>query len=132
MPSPPCALSNTDVFVQGHVPQRAITLEITSWKYLHIIMGLTMGVQLLVSLGAVFIANRAQVREQRSLANTTLLRPLLSGVTSRASMAKGRQIAKLIGKNVLVRYEPVGGGYGFHIYRDGKEDVPAPINIDSR
>ncbi|OAA76942.1 hypothetical protein LEL_06626 [Akanthomyces lecanii RCEF 1005] len=107
-----CASANTNVDAYGMTPQRAIQLEITKWRYVHIIIGLTMGAQLVIHLGAVLVANRVQVREQRSLSTASLLRPLLAGVGDRASMARGKQIAKLIGKNVTVRYEPVGAGDG--------------------
>ncbi|TQW00690.1 hypothetical protein IF1G_00621 [Cordyceps javanica] len=126
-----CALSNTNINARGMTPQRAIQLEITKWKYVHIIIGLTIGVQLVIHLVAVLVANRVQVREQRSLATASLLRPLLAGVGDRASMAIGKQIAKLIGKNVTVRYEPVGAGYDLCIYRDGELDRLTP-NITDR
>lgn len=114
-----CAQVNTNIDAWGMQPQRGIVLEITRWRYLHTILGLTMGLQLLVQIAAVLVANRVQVREQRSLANVALLRPLLAGVSDRASMAPGRQIARLIGKGVTLRYEPVGAGYDVVIYRDG-------------
>ncbi|KAM3501920.1 hypothetical protein MY11210_009235 [Beauveria gryllotalpidicola] len=124
------ALSNTDVDAPGMEPQRAIQLEITKWRYVHIIVGLTVGVQLVIHLVAVLVANRVQVREQRSLATASLLRPLLAGVNKRASMARGKQIAELIGHDVTVRYEPVGAGYDLCIYRNGKLERFTPDTID--
>ncbi|KAJ6787789.1 hypothetical protein PWT90_01466 [Aphanocladium album] len=122
------ALSNTNIDARGMTPQRAITLEITKWKYVHLIIGLTIGVQLLLHIAAVLVANRVQVREQRGLATASLLRPLLSGVGERASMARGKQIAKLIGKDITIRYEPVGAGYDLCIYKDGERFTPDSIN----
>lgn len=124
------AQSNPNVDAPGMAPQRGIQLEITKWRYVHIILGLTVGVQLVVHLAAVFVANRVQVREQRSLATATLLRPLLAGVGHRANLARGRQIAKLIGSNVKVRYEPVGAGYDLCIYRDGELERSTPNTAD--
>lgn len=125
-----CAFSNSNVVARGMAPQRGIVLEIVSWTNVHIILGLTMGVQLLVHLFAVFIANRVQVREQRSLATATLMRPLIAGVGPRASMARSKQIAKLIGKNVTVRYEPVGAAYDLCVYQDGERRRFTPDTLD--
>lgn len=119
-----CALDNTNIETRGMTPQRAITLEITSWRYVHLIIGLTVGMQLLLQIAAVLVANRVQVREQRSLATAALLRPLLDGVEDRASMARGRQVAKLIGKDIRVQYEPVGAGYDLCIYKNGERYIP--------
>lgn len=124
------ALSNTNIDAPGMTPQRAIQLEITKWRYVHIIVGLTVGVQLLIHLGAVLVANRVQVREQRGLSTASLLRPLLAGVGDRARMAMGKQIAKLIGKGVTVRYEPVGAGFDLCIYRDGTCERFTPDTLD--
>lgn len=125
-----CATANSNVDARGMTPQRAIQLEITKWRYVHIIIGLTMGVQLVIHLGVVLVANRVQVREQRGLSTASLLRPLLAGVGDRASMARGKQIAKLIGKNVTVRYEPVGAGYDLCIYRDGQLQRSTSSTVD--
>ncbi|KAM3501467.1 hypothetical protein MY10362_005521 [Beauveria mimosiformis] len=124
------ALFSSNVDVPGMEPQRAIQLEITKWRYVHVIVGLTVGVQLIIHLVAVLVANRVQVREQRSLATASLLRPLLAGVSERASMARGKQIAKLIGKDVTVRYEPVGAGYDLCIYRNGQLEQSTPNTIN--
>ncbi|OAA60717.1 hypothetical protein ISF_05756 [Cordyceps fumosorosea ARSEF 2679] len=125
-----CALANANVDARGMTPLRAIQLEVTRWRYVHVIVGLTVGVQLLVHLAAVLVANRVQVREQRSLATASLIRPLLVGVDDRARVASGRQIAKMIGENVTVRYEPVGAGYDLCIYRDGELKGLARSAID--
>ncbi|PMB67271.1 hypothetical protein BM221_006934 [Beauveria bassiana] len=124
------ALYNSNVDAPGMEPQRAIQLEITKWRYVHVIVGLTVGVQLIIQLVSVLVANRVQVREQRSLATAALLRPLLAGVGERASMARVKQIAKLIGKDVTVRYEPVGAGYDLRIYRNGQLEPFTPNTID--
>ncbi|KAM3432162.1 hypothetical protein MY4824_006711 [Beauveria thailandica] len=124
------AAFSTNVDVPGMEPQRAIQLEITKWRYVHVIVGLTVGVQLVIHLVAVLVANRVQVREQRSLATASLLRPLLAGVSERASMARGKQIAKLIGKDITVRYEPVGAGYDLCIYRNGELEQSTPNTMN--
>ncbi|KAM3559569.1 hypothetical protein MY1884_003405 [Beauveria asiatica] len=124
------AVFSTNVDVPGMEPQRAIQLEITKWRYVHVIVGLTVGVQLVIHLVAVLVANRVQVREQRSLATASLLRPLLAGVSERASMARGKQIAKLIGKDVTVRCEPVGAGYHLCIYRNGQLEQSTPNTMN--
>ncbi|KAM3537956.1 hypothetical protein ARSEF1564_009119 [Beauveria bassiana] len=124
------AMVNANVEAYGMAPQRAISLEITRWRYVHIILGLTTGVQLAIHLVAVLVANRVQVLDQRSLATASLVRRLLAGVGDRASMARAEQIANLIGKNITVKYEPVGAGYDLCIYRDGQLQLSTQNTID--
>ncbi|KAJ6440270.1 homeobox and C2H2 transcription factor [Purpureocillium lavendulum] len=106
------ALSNTNVQARGMVPQKGITLEITNWTYLHLILGLTVGIQLLIAVVSILIANRVQVRCHSHLSMTALFRPVMQGVSCRASAADGQEVAAMMGKDTRLRYaRERGGGY---------------------
>lgn len=106
--------SNTNVEAEGMVPTRAITLEINRWGYVHMILGLTMGIQLLIAVVSTLVANRVQVRGHSHLAMAALLRPTIRGVNDSAISATGNQIADMLGKDVRLTYVTKGGG-GYHV-----------------
>ncbi|OAQ58567.1 hypothetical protein VFPFJ_11643 [Purpureocillium lilacinum] len=54
------AQRNPNIQARGMVPQKGITLEVTNWTYLHLILGLTVGMQLLIAVVSILIANRVQ------------------------------------------------------------------------
>ncbi|KAJ6436418.1 Endonuclease/exonuclease/phosphatase [Purpureocillium lavendulum] len=64
------AKSNTNIEARGMVPQKGITLEVTNWTYLHLILGLTVGMQLLIAVVSILIANRVQTPADSQQFNT--------------------------------------------------------------
>ncbi len=115
------AQANDNINRRGLVPQRGVVLQIKKWEYVHIIILLTVVVQLVANLAAVVISNRVQVRGHSALGVAALLRPMLAGVGDRAAMATGKQIADLVGSDVQVQYLPAsGGGYELHVFETRK------------
>ncbi|GJN78346.1 hypothetical protein VFPFJ_04570 [Purpureocillium lilacinum] len=106
--------SNGNINARGMVPQKGITLEITNWTYLHLILGLTVGIQLLIAVVSILVANRVQVRCHSYLSMAALLRPALQGVSCRGSAADGQEVASMMGKDTRLRYVRDRGG-GFQV-----------------
>ena len=115
------AQANPNIDRRGMVPQRGVVLQVKKWEYVHLILVLTMVVQLAANVLAVVIANRVQVRGHSVLGVAALVRPMLVGVSDRAAMATGKQIAELVGRDVKVQYMPAnGGGYEIHVFETVK------------
>lgn len=112
------AQSNSNIVVPGLVPLKGVTVEIPHWSYVHLILGLTAGLQLLFAVVALATTSRVQVRGHSHLAMASLLRPALHGVSSRASSANGRQIASMLGPDARLAYVPSGRAGGHHIETD--------------
>lgn len=108
------ALSNSNIDVPGMVPLKAITLEVKHWKYVYLILGLTVFLQLFFAVISVLVANRVQVRGHSHLAMASLLRPALQDVGYRAASASGRQVAAMMGPEARLSYGPERGG-GYHV-----------------
>lgn len=115
------AQANPNMDRRGMVPQRGVVLQVKKMEYVHLILVLTMAVQLAANVVAVVVANRVQVRGHSVLGVAALVRPLLVEVSDRAAMATGKQIAELVGSDVKVQYMPAsGGGYEIHVFEDAK------------
>ena len=91
------AQNNPTLIVPGDQPQAGVTLNVASWKYVHLILGLTGGLQLVLFLITAFVANRAVVKDKSHLAVARLLTPMVSKLGSSGSMATGREISNLFG-----------------------------------
>ncbi|KJZ76837.1 hypothetical protein HIM_03714 [Hirsutella minnesotensis 3608] len=105
------AQSNSNILVPGLMPIKGVTLEITSWKYVHLILATGVGLQLLLTVLALVTANSVQVRSHSHLAMAGLLRPVLRDVSS---VANGRQVASMMGADARLSYAPGRGG-GYHL-----------------
>ena len=107
------ASSNNMTNVHGRMPIRGITLEIVSWTYLNLILGITLALQFLITFASIFIANKVQQRGRSHFAMAALLRPTLSELDSRISLASGKEIASIMKRNEdMFRYEhQAGRGY---------------------
>lgn len=108
------AQSNSNIVVPGLVPLKGVIVEIPHWSYVHLILGLTVGLQLLLAVVALATTSRVQVRGHSHLAMASLLRPALHGVSSRASGANGRQVASMLGSDQL-SYVLGGRAGGYHV-----------------
>jgi hypothetical protein len=91
------AQNNPTLIVPGDQPQAGVTLSVTSWKYVHLILGLTGGLQLVLFLITAFVANRVVVKDKSYLAVARLLTPMVSKLGSSGSMATGKEISDLFG-----------------------------------
>lgn len=91
------AQNNPTLIVPGDQPQAGVTLNITNWKYVHLILGLTGGLQFALFLTTAFLANRVVVKDKSYLAIARLLSPQVSRLGSSGSMATGREISDLFG-----------------------------------
>lgn len=109
------ANSNNFTEVRGMAPMRSITLEITDWTTLYLILGLTVGLQLLFSVSAVIVANTVQLRGHSHLAMAALLSGSLSKLDETAQIASGKEIAAMMGQKARMRYEQGQGGGGYHV-----------------
>jgi hypothetical protein len=59
------ALNNPTIIAPGDQPQDGVRLNISGWKYVSIILGLTGGLQLVLFLITAFVANRVVVSNSR-------------------------------------------------------------------
>ncbi|PHH87981.1 hypothetical protein CDD83_8156 [Cordyceps sp. RAO-2017] len=110
------ALSNSNILAPGLVPLKGVMLEIARWDYVHLILGLTVGLQLLLAVASVATANRVQVRGRSHLSMASLLRPVLREVGWRAGAANGKQMASMLGPHTKLSYAPDrGGGGGYRV-----------------
>ncbi|KAF4465787.1 hypothetical protein FALBO_7361 [Fusarium albosuccineum] len=51
------AQAGTDIVVPGLRPQNGVVLDISKWMYVHLILGLTLGVQLVLGVGTAILSN---------------------------------------------------------------------------
>lgn len=68
---------NTNVNATGLLPLKGIELDISHWYFVHLILGLTVGLQLLLAVIAAAVASKATVRDHSCLGLTAALQPLL-------------------------------------------------------
>ncbi|EFY86922.1 hypothetical protein MAC_07039 [Metarhizium acridum CQMa 102] len=96
--------ANTNIKALGRVPVQGITLDINKWAYVHLILGLIMGLQLLFALISIALSNRVMVRDHSHFGEAALLRSTMYDLSYRAIMANEREIAKLFPKSATIRY----------------------------
>lgn len=97
---------NSNVNATGLLPLKGIELDITSWTYVHIILGLTVGLQLLLAVISAAIASKATIRDHSCVGLAAALQPLLwkldrSG-SSRTTCEK--RIFERLGDGIKVSY----------------------------
>ncbi|KAL7902930.1 hypothetical protein HDV64DRAFT_265986 [Trichoderma sp. TUCIM 5745] len=97
---------NSNVNATGMLPLKAIELDITSWVYVHIILGLTVGLQLLLAVAAAVIASKVTIRDHSCVGLAAALQPLLwkldSSGSSRTTCEK--RIFERLGDGIRVSY----------------------------
>lgn len=107
------AQANTNILAPGRLPLKGIQLDINHWYYVHMILGLTVGLQLLLALGSILAANRVLVRDHSHLGMAALLRPAIETISQDAVMASGSEILELLGPDARLTYAP--GVSGVHL-----------------
>lgn len=98
------AFSNPIYIVPGLAPQLGVTLTITEWKYVHMIVGLICGIQLIMVIAIAFLVNCAIMRDDSPLATARVLRPIVDRLGPTGSNASGDAIAKELGRDLKVAY----------------------------
>ncbi|UKZ88797.1 uncharacterized protein TrAFT101_004531 [Trichoderma asperellum] len=97
---------NTNINATGLLPLKGIELDITSWTYVHIILGLTVGLQLLLAVIAAVIASKVTIRDHSCVGLAATLQPLLwkldNSGSSRTTCEK--RIFERLGDGVRVSY----------------------------
>lgn len=98
--------ANTNINATGQLPLQGITLDIAHWSYVHLILGLIMGLQLLFAIISIVLSNQVMVRDHSHFGEAALLRPTMYDLSYRAVMANEKEIASLFPKTVTMRYVP--------------------------
>ena len=99
------AQANSVITVPGLQPQKSVTLDISRWKYVHIILGLTLGLQLLLALLVALLANKVLMRDDSHLSTAALLSPTLQKVGDRGLVANGKEIASMFSSGTTLTYK---------------------------
>ncbi|KAM0324588.1 hypothetical protein ACHAQA_007975 [Verticillium albo-atrum] len=77
------AQSNSDFVVWGQTPTVGQKLNMEHWEIIHLIMGLTAGLQLVLGVAAALIAHRVVIPEGGPVAEAEVLRAMLGGARKR-------------------------------------------------
>ncbi|GAB0137373.1 hypothetical protein EsDP_00005641 [Epichloe bromicola] len=104
------AQSNSNLNVTGQMPLKGITLDVNHWSYVHLILGLIMGLQLLFALISIFLSNMVMVRDHSHLGEATLLRSVVGDLGYRAVMCSEKELASLFPDSTTIRYVPDTNG----------------------
>ena len=98
------AQNNPQIMVPGDQPQAGLTLNIAQWKYVHLILGLTAGLQLVLVIITALVSNRAIVKDKSHLAVARLLSPFVEQLGSSGSIATGKEISDAFGSEAKFIY----------------------------
>ncbi|KAL7943322.1 hypothetical protein V8C42DRAFT_354146 [Trichoderma barbatum] len=103
---------NTNINAPGLVPLKGITLDISHWYFVHLILGLTVGLQLLLAVIASAVATKVTVRDHSCVGLAAALQPLLWRLEFNGGgrMASEKRIFERLGDRVKVSYEKGRGG----------------------
>lgn len=115
------AQNNPQIIVPGDQPQAGLAINVSQWKYVHLILGLTAGLQMVLFVIVAFVANRAIVKDKSHLAISRLLRPYVERLGDAGSTASGKEISGVFGREEKVIYgvESQAGGDGTQGLRIG-------------
>ena len=102
--------ANTNINAPGRLPVQGITLDISHWSYVHVILGLIMGLQLLLAIASVVFANKVMCRDHSHFGEASLLRSAMYDLNYRAIMANEKELAGMFPKGTTMRYVPEGNG----------------------
>ncbi|KAG6026032.1 hypothetical protein E4U41_001377 [Claviceps citrina] len=98
------AQSNSNLNVTGQTPLKGITLDINHWSYVHLVLGLIMGLQLLFAIISIVLSNMVMVRDHSHLGEATLLRSALGSLSYRAVMCNERELASMFPESTTMKY----------------------------
>ncbi|KAH6680866.1 hypothetical protein B0J14DRAFT_532392 [Halenospora varia] len=87
------------ITLPGNQPLIGVVLNVNQWKYVHLILGLIAGIQLMLSLVSTFVANRVVVKENSHLAIARLLRPIVDRLGASGTIASAEEICDALDKD---------------------------------
>ncbi|KAH9204595.1 hypothetical protein DL95DRAFT_430321 [Leptodontidium sp. 2 PMI_412] len=85
------------ITLPGNQPFIGLVLNVNEWKYVHLILGLIAGIQLMLSLVSAFVANRVVVKDNSHLAIARLLRPIVDKLGASGTIANAKEICDALG-----------------------------------
>lgn len=91
------AYNNPNVIVAGMEPQLGVVLSIPKWSLVHVILIITVGVQLGLFLIAAFLAHNVMIKEDSYLAIARLLRPMVERMGDEGTTATANEICAVVG-----------------------------------
>lgn len=97
---------NTNINAPGLLPLKGIEVDISQWYYVHLILGLTVGLQLLLAVVAAVVASRVTVRDHSCVGLAAALQPLLWRLdpTGGGRMTCEKRIFERLGGRIKVSY----------------------------
>ncbi|KAG5988092.1 hypothetical protein E4U54_004769 [Claviceps lovelessii] len=98
------AQSNSNLNVTGQMPLKGITLDINNWSYVHLVLGLIMGLQLLFALVSIVLSNMVMVRDHSHLGEAALLRSALGDLSYQAIVCNEKELASLFPETTTIKY----------------------------
>lgn len=106
------AEANSDITVNGKTPHIGQKLNIQHWDMVHLIFGLTAGLQLVLAVAATWVSRRVVIPTGGSVAEAQVLRPMMKSDDESRQLGTGN----FDEKRQSGRREKKGGDYW--IYRD--------------
>ncbi|KAK2593887.1 hypothetical protein QQS21_008407 [Conoideocrella luteorostrata] len=104
------AQSNSNLNATGQMPLKGITLDINNWVYVHLVLCLIMGLQLVFAAISIILSNTVMVRDHSHFGEATLLRSVMCDLSYRAVMCNERELASLFPETTTLRYVPDTNG----------------------
>lgn len=98
------SIKSPSIDVPGMEPIKSAMIEVSSWQYVYMILGFTVGFQALLSVISVTISNRVQVITHSHLAMAKLLQPAVEDLDAATITSDGKKISKLLGPNTTLTY----------------------------
>jgi hypothetical protein len=97
---------NTNINAPGLLPLKGIELDINHWYFVHLILGLTVGLQLLLAVIAAAIASKVTVRDHSCVGLAAALQPLLWRLDNSGGgrMTCEKRIFEKLGDGIRVSY----------------------------
>ncbi|ROT43010.1 hypothetical protein SODALDRAFT_347843 [Sodiomyces alkalinus F11] len=107
------AESNDMVVVPGDVPTVGLELHVEHWNYIHVILFLALGLQLLLGFGAAWVANTVVIPGGGPVAEAQVIRAMVARPSSLNGRRDGAGGKGSSGKSVWI-YRDVHVGNGVH------------------
>ncbi|KAH6606999.1 hypothetical protein Trco_006152 [Trichoderma cornu-damae] len=100
------AQANTDVNAAGLLPLKGIELDISHWLFVHLILCLTVGLQLLLAVIAAGVASKVTVRDHSCVDLAAMLQPLVRRLDNSGGgpVACEKRIFERLGDGAKVSY----------------------------
>lgn len=113
------ALANSVIMVPGMQPQKGVSMDITDWTFVHLILGLTLGLQLFFAVLVACVATKVRVRDDSHWTMAVLLRDMLQRLDRGAVMATRKEIVARFDRSETLRYT-LGNEGVYHVRLRGR------------